>query len=61
MVMVEPRGTEMGRFTLRAADEVRAAQFASVEGEVNADMGAIAKAICRLSSRECSGLQGLGP
>jgi DNA end-binding protein Ku len=32
MVMVEPRGTGMALFTLRAADEVRAAQFGSAEG-----------------------------
>src|SRR6266403_4342316 len=31
MVMVEPRGTGMGLFTLRAAGEVRAAQFGSAE------------------------------
>ena len=35
----------MGLFTLRAADEVRAAQFPSAEGEVDAEMVAIAKAI----------------
>jgi non-homologous end joining protein Ku len=29
MVVVEPRGTGMARFTLRAAEEVRAAQFGS--------------------------------
>src|SRR5262252_5357379 len=45
VVMVEPRGTGMGLFTLRAADEVRAAQFASAEGEIDAEMVAIAKAI----------------
>jgi len=45
VVMVEPRGTGMGLFTLRAADEVRAAQFASAEGEVDTEMVAIAKAI----------------
>ena len=32
MVMVEPRGTGMALFTLRAADEVRASQFDSVRG-----------------------------
>ena len=31
MVMVEPRGTGMALFTLRAADEVRPAQFGNVE------------------------------
>src|SRR5215468_45421 len=45
VVMVEPRGTGMGLFTLRAADEVRAAQFLSAEGEVDTEMVAIAKAI----------------
>ena len=45
MVMVEPRGTGMALFTLRAADEVRPAQFGNVEGEVDAEMVAIAKAI----------------
>jgi DNA end-binding protein Ku len=45
VVMVEPRGTGMGLFTLRAADEVRAAQFPSAEGEVDTEMVAIAKAI----------------
>jgi DNA end-binding protein Ku len=45
MVMVEPRGTGMALFTLRAADEVRAAQFPSAEGEVDAEIVAIARAI----------------
>jgi DNA end-binding protein Ku len=45
MVMVEPRGTGMALFTLRATEEVREAQFASAEGEVDAEMVAIAKAI----------------
>ena len=45
MVMVEPRGPGMRLFTLRAADEVRATQFSSAEGEVDAEMVAIAKAI----------------
>jgi DNA end-binding protein Ku len=45
MVMVEPRGTGMGLFTLRAADEIRAAGFPSAEGEVDAEMVAIAQAI----------------
>jgi DNA end-binding protein Ku len=35
----------MGLFTLRAAEEVRAAQFPSAAGEVDAEMVAIAKAI----------------
>ncbi len=45
MVMIEPRGTGMTLFTLRAADEVRASQFSSAEGEIDAEMVAIARAI----------------
>src|SRR6516165_6989321 len=45
MVAVEPRGTGMALFTLRAAEEVRAAQFGVAEGELDAEMVAIAKAI----------------
>jgi DNA end-binding protein Ku len=45
VVMVEPRGTGMALFTLRAAEEVRAAQFPNTEGEVDTEMVAIAKAI----------------
>jgi DNA end-binding protein Ku len=47
MVMVEPRGTGMALFTLRAADEVRPAQFASAEGDLDAEMVTIARAIIR--------------
>src|SRR6201987_1626292 len=47
MVVVEPRGTGMALFTLRAADEVRAPQFGSAEGELDAEMVAIAGAIIR--------------
>src|ERR1700752_726391 len=47
MVMVEPRGTGMALSTLRAADEVRPAQFASAEGDLDAEMVAIACAIIR--------------
>ena len=43
--MVEPRGAAVALFTLRAAEEVRAAQFGSAEGEPDAAMVAIAKAI----------------
>jgi non-homologous end joining protein Ku len=32
MVVVEPRGTGMALFTLRAAEEVRARQFGMAEG-----------------------------
>ena len=42
MVMVEPRGLGMALFTLRAADEVRAAQFGDNEGDFDAEMVAIA-------------------
>ena len=45
MVVVEPRGAGMALFTLRAAEEVRAAQFGMAEGELDAEMVAIAKAI----------------
>jgi non-homologous end joining protein Ku len=36
MVMVEPRGTGMALFTLRAAGEVRAPQFGGAEGDLDA-------------------------
>ena len=47
MVIVEPRGTGMALFTLRAAGEVRAPQFGSIEGDLDAEMVAIAGAIIR--------------
>jgi hypothetical protein len=47
MVMVEPRGTGIALFTLRAAPEVRAPQFGSVVGDLDAEMVAIAGAIIR--------------
>lgn len=47
MVMVEPRGTGMALFTLRAAGEVRAPQFGSAAGDLDAEMVAIAGAIIR--------------
>jgi DNA end-binding protein Ku len=47
MVMVEPRGTGMALFTLHAADEVRAPRFGSAEGDLDAEMVAIAGAIIR--------------
>src|SRR4051794_96775 len=47
MVMVEPRSTGMALFTLRAAGEVRAPQFSSAEGDLDAEMVAIAGAIIR--------------
>jgi DNA end-binding protein Ku len=45
MVMVEPRDTGMVLITLRAAEEVRAPQFAKADGAINAEMLAIARAI----------------
>jgi DNA end-binding protein Ku len=45
MVMVDPRGTGMVLITLRAADEVRAPQFAKADGAIDAEMLAIARAI----------------
>jgi DNA end-binding protein Ku len=50
MVMVEPRGTGMALFTLRAADEVRPTQFGPAEGDLGAEMVAIAGAIIRQRS-----------
>ena len=47
MVMVEPRGPAMALFTLRAAEEVRAPQFGDTEGDFDAEMVAIARAIIR--------------
>ena len=47
MVMVEPSGIGMALFTLRAASDVRAPQFGSAEGELDAEMVAIAGAIIR--------------
>jgi DNA end-binding protein Ku len=46
-VMVEPRGTGMALFTLRAAAEVRASQFGNAEGDLDAEMVAIAGAIIK--------------
>src|SRR3954470_13798886 len=47
MVMVEPRGTGMALFTLRAAGEVRAPQLGGAEGDLDAEMVAIAGTIIR--------------
>jgi DNA end-binding protein Ku len=47
MVMVEPRGAGMALFTLRAANEVRPAQFGSAKGDLDPEMVAIAGAIIR--------------
>jgi DNA end-binding protein Ku len=49
-VMVEPRGTGMALFRLRAAEEVRTAQFGTAEGEIDAEMVAIAGAIIKQRS-----------
>jgi DNA end-binding protein Ku len=45
MVMVEPRDTGMVLITLRAADEVRAPQYVTADGVIDAEMLAIARAI----------------
>jgi len=50
IVIVEPRGPGMALFTLRAAAEVRAPQFGSAEGDLDAEMVAIAGAIIRQRS-----------
>ena len=47
MVMVEPSGIGMALFTLRAASDVRAPQFGSAEGDLDAEMVAIAGAIIK--------------
>jgi DNA end-binding protein Ku len=47
LVMVEPRGTGMVLITLRAAEEVRAAAFEQADGDIDADMVAIAATIIR--------------
>lgn len=48
--MVEPRGTGMVLITLRAAEEVRAAAFEQADGDIDADMVAIAATIIRRRS-----------
>jgi len=47
MVMVEPRGAGLVLITLRAAEEVRAAGFDDVAGEVDAEAVAIAEIIIK--------------
>ena len=47
VIMVDPRGTGMTLFTLRAAEEVRPAQFAEAKGDLDPEMVAIAGAIIR--------------
>src|SRR5208282_3561302 len=46
-VIIEPRGTGMALFTLRAVEEVRSAQFGSPEGDLDGEMVAIAGAIIK--------------
>src|SRR5262245_44202565 len=45
LVVVDPRGTGMVLITLRASDEVRAPQFVTTDGSIDAEMLAIARAI----------------
>jgi DNA end-binding protein Ku len=45
IVMLEPRGSGMALFTLRVADEVRAAQFGNNERDLDTEMVAIVRAI----------------
>jgi DNA end-binding protein Ku len=45
MVLVEPRGAGMALITLRAADEVRPAQFDALSGDVDPEAVAIARMI----------------
>jgi DNA end-binding protein Ku len=49
-VMVEPRGAGMVLITLRSAEEVRAAAFDNSDGDIDADMVAIAATIIRRRS-----------
>jgi DNA end-binding protein Ku len=57
MEMVEPRGTGMALFTLRAANEVRASQFDSAEGDLEGEMVTIAGAIIKQAGRDPSTYQ----
>jgi DNA end-binding protein Ku len=45
LVLVEPRGGGLLMWTLRAGDEVRAAEFGAAKGEADPDMVAIAETI----------------
>ena len=47
MVLVEPRGAGMALITLRAAEEVRRADFAEYAGEIDAEAVAIATMIIK--------------
>jgi DNA end-binding protein Ku len=50
LVMVEPRDAGMVLITLRASEEVRAAAFGKADGEIDADMVAIAETIIKRRS-----------
>ena len=50
MVMVEPSGIGMALFTLRAASDVRAPQFDSAEGDLDADHGTFCR--CALAAQQ---------
>jgi DNA end-binding protein Ku len=52
MVMLEPRGTGMALFTMRAANEVRTPQFVSAEGDLDRETVAVATAIIRQRTGE---------
>jgi DNA end-binding protein Ku len=47
MVMIEPRGAGMALITLRAAEEVRSADFGRLDGELDAEAVAIAAMIIK--------------
>jgi DNA end-binding protein Ku len=47
MVLVEPRGAGMVLTTLRAVDEVRAANFGTVDGDIDPEMVSIAETIIK--------------
>jgi DNA end-binding protein Ku len=47
MVMIEPRGAGMALITLRAAEEVRSADFGRFDGELDAEAVAIAAMIIK--------------
>src|ERR1043166_6585605 len=47
LVLVEPRGAGMTLITLRAAEEVSAADFACYDGELDGEAGAIASMIIK--------------
>src|SRR4051812_34669932 len=53
MVAIEPRGTGMTLFTLRAAAEVRRPQIGSAEGDLDPEMVEIARTIIGQWTRSC--------